>query len=135
MEHTEKHTLDWLVGDWKRTNDDADKSTFEQWKKESLIEYKGTGYTLQKGDTVFKEHLRIIKSNDNWIYEVTGVNESPTLFHFTEQTANSFTCENEENEFPKKIVYAKEGNLLEAKVSGGEIEIEFLFSPSQVGND
>ncbi|KAF9660009.1 hypothetical protein HER15_13510 [Tenacibaculum mesophilum] len=59
--------------------------------------------------------------------QVTGVNETPTLFAFTQQTDTSFTAENKLNEFPKTIQYWKGNNLLKAKVSNDKFSIDFVF--------
>jgi len=119
--------FDWLIGSWIRTIDKEENITYESWSKISNIEYKGLGCTLRKSDTIFKEHLRLIKINENWSFEVTGVNENPTLFLVTEQTENSFVCENKINEFPKIIEYSLQDNVLLAKISDGDTEISFPF--------
>lgn len=121
------YDLDWLTGSWVRKNDEVGKKTFEQWSKRSTEEYVGLGYTLQEKDTVFKEELRLIKINGKWNLEVTGVNETPTLFVFTSQSENSFICENEANEFPKKIEYMLKNKMLTATISDGNTEIPFIF--------
>ena len=78
-------------------------------------------------DTVFKETLNIITKNDSLYLQVTGVNEKPTLFKFTQQTDSSFTAENKLNEFPKMITYWKENNFLKAKVANDEFSVDFIF--------
>lgn len=35
--------FDWLLGNWKRTNEEKGKETFENWKKTNNNEYKGNG--------------------------------------------------------------------------------------------
>lgn len=126
-ETSSNNNLDWLLGNWKRTNDKEGQQTFEHWEKVSNNEYVGLGFTLQEKDTVFKENMRLIPIDDVWNLEVTGVNEKPTYFAFTNQTKNSFVCENPNNEFPKKIEYQFFDKKLKAKVSGGEMEIAFDF--------
>jgi len=122
-----KHNLDWILGNWQRTNDKEGKVTFEHWKKISNREYVGIGITLQEKDMVFKENMKLIPIDGVWTLVVTGVNENPTHFSFTNQTKNSFVCENPNNEFPKKIEYQFSGKKLKAKVSAGEMEIAFDF--------
>lgn len=122
-----KNSLDWVIGRWERTNSDEGKKTYESWTKSSINEYNGKGFTIQNEDTIFKEELRIIKINEIWNYEVSGVHENPILFHFTSQSENSFVCENEKNEFPKKIEYSIAGNKLTAKISDGETVVLFIF--------
>jgi hypothetical protein len=78
-------------------------------------------------DTTFVEILSIVEINDTLFYKVVGVNENPTLFKFTEQTETSFTCENPENEFPKKIQYSLENGVLKAVISAGETRVGFEF--------
>ena len=119
--------LDWILGDWQRTNDKEGKQNFENWEKISDQEYIGLGLTLQGKDTVFKENMRLIPIEGIWNLEVTGVNEKPTLFYFTNQSKNSFVCENPNNEFPKKIEYYLEDKKLKAKISADEMEVSFDF--------
>jgi hypothetical protein len=121
------HNFDWLIGSWMRTNDKDGQITYEHWKKNSDLEYKGLGCTIQNNDTIFKEQLRLFKMNETWIYEVTGVNENPTRFQLTNQTDNSFESENEFNEFPKIIEYSLNDDVLHAKISDEETEISFSF--------
>jgi hypothetical protein len=100
---------------------------YETWYLNSNNELIGSGYTLKGKDTVFKEELAVISKNDTLFYQVTGVNENPTLFRFTKQTDSSFVCENHRNEFPNKIFYFKSNNKLNAIVSNDEFKIEFVF--------
>ena len=115
-----------LIGYWNRQNDKANQNTFEIWNKDLT----GIGFTLANNDTVFKEVLSIVKMKDSLFLKVEGVNEKPTLFKFIQQTDTSFTCENLQNEFPKKIKYYIESNTLNAKVSNEEFSIDFVFLKS-----
>ena len=119
--------LDWMLGNWQRTNDKEGQVTFEHWQKISTQEYKGLGFTLQDKDTVFKENMRLIPINGIWNLEVSAVNENPTLFYFTKQTENNFICENPNNEFPKIIEYSFFNKKLKARVSTEEMKIDFEF--------
>jgi hypothetical protein len=42
--------------------------------------------------------------------------KQPVYFAITEITETGFTCENPQHDFPKKIMYRKEGNQLKANV-------------------
>ena len=117
----------WLTGNWKRTNDEEGSQTFEVWQKRSEGVYEGTGWTMQNTDTVFKEDLRIARTDTIWNLEVRGVNEEPTYFRITEYSEESFTAENEQNEFPKKIIYSIKDKELTAVISDEENEIKFVF--------
>jgi hypothetical protein len=112
-----------LVGNWQRVNDKPNEKTFEVWKNNLT----GIGYTLSKNKKIFEEDLRIITIKDTLYLEVTGVNQTATLFQFTSQTDSSFVCENPKNEFPKKIKYWLEKDTLRALVSSKDFSIDFNF--------
>ena len=115
------------MGNWTRTNDKIGRQTFESWQKIDSDNYIGLGYTLENSDTIFKENLRIIRINNIWKLEVRGVNLEMTPFYFTKQTDTSFICENQANEFPKKIEYSISKNILRAIISDDNSEIPFIF--------
>lgn len=120
--------MDWLVGEWKRTNDQPEKETFEIWAKINPNEYSGLGYTMQKEDTIFQEKMTLLKSEGKWHFVVKMPKEiESTEFQITELKDKEFTCENEANDFPKKIQYWMEGEKLNAKISNESMEIPFTF--------
>lgn len=112
-----------LIGQWKRLNDDPGNQTFETW----LPNYTGMGYTLRQNKTTFSEELEIISLENRLALKVTGVNENPTVFYFTNQTDTSFVCKNPQNEFPKQITYLKDGDFLKAIVASDDFRIDFVF--------
>ncbi len=130
-ENVEKETtenLDWLVGNWKRSNEEAGKETFENWSKISAGNYSGMGFTLQKGDTISQEKMDILETNGKWTLFVKLPNEKePTLFAVTELKNRSFICVNDSNDFPKKIHYWSEGEKIKATISSAAMEIPFEF--------
>jgi len=119
--------LYWILGNWKRANEKDGKETYEFWKRKAPNHFVGLGFTLQGRDTVFKENMRLMPINGTWSLEVTGVNETPTLFPITEYVDKSFKCENNKNDYPKNIVYQIKGNQLQAVISGGGPDVSFLF--------
>ena len=123
------NTFDWLLGSWKRSNDQPGLQTFEHWEKISEEELLGSGFTLKESDTVWRESIRLRKTEDSWNFEVTGQGEEQaTIFKLTKIEMESFTCENKANEFPKKIRYAKVEKGLNAVISGDGKVILFQFS-------
>ncbi len=120
--------FDWLLGIWKKTNDKEGLQTFEHWEKINETELRGWGYTLKESDTIWQESIRLSKSKDLWNFEVSqqGTIE-PTIFKVTKIEMESFTCENPDNEFPKKIRYAKVERGLNAVISGDGKVILFQF--------
>lgn len=126
--HSTIDQLKWLEGTWTRTNSKAGQSGFELWKRVSSTELTGKGVTMHGGDTTFVEKLRIIVRDGNLFY-VADVpeNQKPVFFRVTEIKQNSFTCENPDHDFPKKIAYSLQVNKLQATISGDGKAIEYLF--------
>jgi hypothetical protein len=53
--------------------------------------------------------------------------KNSTIFRITAMTENGFVCENNQNDFPKKIEYAYNGTNINAVISGGGPEIPFNY--------
>ncbi|WP_228463834.1 MULTISPECIES: DUF6265 family protein [Chryseobacterium] len=120
--------FDWLTGKWKRSNEKAGKETFENWNKISPTEYSGLGFTIQKGDTISKEIMKLINSNGKWNLLVKTPNEKqPIEFKMTELKNNEFICINDSLDFPKRIQYQREGKKLKAMISNEKMKIPFEF--------
>jgi hypothetical protein len=125
---TKIENFDWLLGEWKRNNDDPGKETFENWKKISDSEYIGIGFTMQNGDTISQEKIKLIKREAKWNLMVKMPEDTePTTFEMTEYKNDAFTCENDTHDFPKQIKYWKNGEKINALVAGDEFEISFEF--------
>lgn len=119
--------LDWLIGDWVRTNGEPAENTYEIWKK-SDDGYTGEAYTIVAEDTVFQEVIKAYLEDDKWHYVVSGLNETPVTFTSSLVTDSSFVCENMTNEFPKTIAYTKDGDCINATISNsGDKEILFRY--------
>lgn len=113
----------WLIGKWERINKKPNKRTFDFWNKDLT----GKGFTLRENDTVFKEIMSIVTINDKLHLKIEGVNDTPTLFKFTQQTDTSFVAENLTHDFPTKIEYWLDKQQLKAKVSNKEFALNFIF--------
>ena len=126
---TEKsENFDWLLGKWKRLNEEEGKETFENWNKINETEYFGIGFTMQNGDTIKQEKIRLTKTSGKWNLTVKVSEEFESItFKVISHNETEFTCENNEIDFPNKIKYWKNGNRINAMVSGGEMEIPFEF--------
>ncbi|NQX82462.1 MAG: hypothetical protein HRT66_10775 [Flavobacteriaceae bacterium] len=123
-----KNNFDWLLGKWKRNNEEQGKETFENWSKISDSKYTGIGYTMKDGDTIKQENISLIKSGNQWNLTVKVPEESqPIFFEMIDQKENSFVCKNDSIDFPNKIKYWKNKDKINASVSSSEMEIEFEF--------
>jgi len=121
--NSKKQKPTFLIGEWKRLDDKPGNQTYEMWNT-NLV---GMGYTITNAKRSFQETMAIIAIKDTLYLEVSGINEQPTLFKFTEQTDSSFVCENPQNEFPQKINYFLDNKQLKAIVSGDDFRIDFIF--------
>ena len=126
---TEKsENFDWLLGKWKRLNEEEGKETFENWEKIKETEYSGIGFTIQKGDTIKQEKILLTKDNGKWNLTVKAPEELEfTTFIGVSHNENEFTCENHEIDFPNKIKYWKSEHKIKATVSGSGMKISFEF--------
>ncbi|MCA0932990.1 DUF6265 family protein [Lutimonas saemankumensis] len=121
-------SFDWLLGSWERVNDPPGKRTFEYWEKSTDAVYKAMACTLKNGDTIWKERISLFRKGDDWHFEVKIKNElSGTVFKVTKIGKFNFSCENSENDFPKKIEYTLVDSGLKASISGGGDQVDFNF--------
>ena len=122
--------FNFLVGEWIRTNEKADRKTYESWKKLNNTTYLGCGFTIKNNDTISQEHLTITKIDEKWILKVKldKTKDETTDFELIKSDKNTFTVENQENDFPKIIKYWKNGTLLNAEISNDESnKVPFIF--------
>lgn len=94
-----------LAGTWKR----AGKSSFEKWEPASPDALLGEGYALAPdGAKTTREYLRLVRLDGGIVYQATvpDQNDSATIdFPLTFFTADSWTFENLEHDFPQTIEY------------------------------
>ncbi|PHR85971.1 MAG: hypothetical protein COA80_20005 [Leeuwenhoekiella sp.] len=127
-EKAAQKNFDWLLGTWERTDEEPGKETFEAWSKPNDSEYRGFGYTMQKGDTIWQEEMLLIPSTENWVLKIKSPDDPEAVsFTLKEYSTNAFSFENAEVAFPNLITYRKQGEILQASVSGGDAEIRFAF--------
>lgn len=119
--------LDFLLGDWERTNTKDGVITKEHWQIVSNTEYKGHGYSIEKQDTTFQERMHLHKTDSIWTLEISGPNEDAVAFTVTNITNNRFIAENPKHDFPTKIEYSYFDNTLTAQISNEEVTIPFIF--------
>jgi hypothetical protein len=120
--------LYWLSGEWTRTNAKAGQSGYETWAKTSAQKLSGKGVTVEGKKTVFVEQLEMIIKGADIFYVVRVTGESkPVYFKLTALTDDSFTCENPQHDFPKKISYKRNGKNLKAVISGGGQSVDYIF--------
>lgn len=120
--------FDWLVGTWAGVDNTETEQSFEIWEKLGKNTYQGAGYTVKDGDTTFVEQLSIANIYGKMHYTAdVPSNAEPVSFEIVKSTQNGFVCGNLENDFPKKIEYEYDGEVLRATISGDEKSKTFSF--------
>jgi len=120
--------LEWLIGKWTRTNPKPWQSGYEIWSKVSDLKLSGKGVTLKGKEVIFMENLEFVVKGTDIFYTVKLSDEKqPVYFKLTALTDDSFTCENQEHDFPKKITYQRSNNHVKAVISGNGKNIDYLF--------
>ncbi len=110
--------LEWLIGTWKQEESQS-RVSYESWKKKSDDLYVGSSWTMQLGDTIWKETLEIKIEDNNAVYYATvPENDGPVGFAMTLQEAQRADFENPMHDFPWKISYWRGSDSLYARIAG-----------------
>ncbi|HNR54419.1 MAG TPA: DUF6265 family protein [Flavobacteriales bacterium] len=109
-----------LFGDWLDVQDSGRTNVHEHWERDPNGTPVGLGHVLSGKDTVFIEHLALVRHDDTFNYAVSighGGGEA-VLFKLTHDR-DSLVFENPEHDMPQRIVYIPEGsNAWHVIVSG-----------------
>lgn len=124
--------LYWLSGNWVQHRNGAVIQSYEHWTKVNDSLFQATSYRiLPTGDTVVTETIELALNAGALYYTPTakGQNDDqPIPFRLTEHKDMSWTFENPQHDFPKRITYTLLGyDTLQAVVSDGVKEVGFTF--------
>jgi Domain of unknown function (DUF6265) len=108
--------LAWMEGHWAATIDGV--ATEEIWSAPGGGMMLGMHRDIRKTKTSF-EFFRVAETPEGLVYFAQPSGRPPTPFHLTEARKNWVVFENPEHDFPKRIIYSREGNALCASVDGG----------------
>jgi len=127
----ENPPLDWIVGHWCASLDGA--SAEEVWQPPEDGVYVGAGRTRDHGNDSM-EYLRIAEVDGVQSYIAQPAGQPPTPFKRTAGGESWVRFENPDHDFPQRIEYRREGDMLHAEIAGpnkdGEHkEFVFKFSP------
>ncbi|WP_109808012.1 DUF6265 family protein [Sphingosinithalassobacter portus] len=104
-----------MAGDWGTTDEKG--WTHEHWS----APMGGTmmGYSMSGSDSVtFHEFMRIAPDDDGQLaLVVTGVDLTPVAFALTQSAPNSATFEAPDHDYPQKIKYMRDGDVMVATIS------------------
>lgn len=121
-------SLHWLVGTWETTDPSAGKTLLEVWTLQPEGYLSGEGISVKEGDTTLFERLQIVPKNDGMEYVAHVIsNPAPVIFRMTDLGTRTFTVENPDHDFPRKIVYTFDGDKLTTRVSGDGQEYSAIY--------
>ena len=98
--------LEWLEGRWLA----HDAGFRENWQKTNNSLLEGFGFTLEHGDTLFSENLRIFHSDTGTFYQALVREQNmglPVYFKLVHHEPDSFVFSNPDHDFPRYIIYKK----------------------------
>lgn len=119
--------LGWLAGTWRA--EDAARRTVEVWTRPRGGVLYGFSYTEERGlEVTHHEVLRIDRDGEQIRYVASPEGQATTAFALTSVTAARATFENAAHDFPTRIDYARAGDALTARVSGGDRAFELRYA-------
>lgn len=107
--------LSWMAGYWLECSEGREVS--ETWSDSRGGLMVGHALTLEGGHAAF-ESSRIAQGPQGLAYFAQPGGAPPTLFALTEGGAARAVFANAENDFPTRIVYEREGDVLTARIEG-----------------
>ena len=113
--------LSWIAGAWQ-TEQGAKRQSEEHWTTAAGATMMGMSRTVVGEKTVEFEYLRIEQRADGIYYVAHPKARCPaTDFKLTRASATEAVFENPQHDFPKRIIYRKNGDdSLTASIDGGE---------------
>ena len=90
-------------GKWKLNVNNSE--VYEEWIMESETELTGKSYSINNGEQDIGEVLFLKKYAGTWAYVAIPKGQNITLFRLVNYSSNEFVFENEEHDFPQRIIY------------------------------
>ena len=117
-----------MAGCWSGEHADTRRSSYEVWIAPKAERMLGISQTIRPDRTEF-EFLRIERAAGQVDYVAQPSGRPPTRFRMSDASATHAEFANLEHDFPQRIRYTRESDLLRAELSGGNPvrKIEFRF--------
>jgi len=119
----------WIAGTFDRINAEPGVENIELWTRKNDNEYEAMVIDIKDGKRTITAVMNLQVKQKRLI--VRHLEGKPTIFKLTDYDETSFTVENKENDFPKKIHYKKTEAGIQATISGGGQAILFDFETSK----
>ena len=122
--------LQLFQGKWKMETDKAE--IYEEWIVSSDTELIGKSFSVEAGNEFVSEELCLKKFGRQWAYVAVPEGQNITLFLLVEYKPKKFVFENNEHDFPQRIIYEfhKDGRMtaaIEGNVNDELKRKEFSF--------
>ena len=118
----------WIIGHWnyKELNPPA----IEQWSMEGGDMLVGKGSVIVDGDTILVEDMRISKTEEGLKLSLKTMPDGEIVLNIISCDEDSIVFENEDIDFPKKMIYKKIGEhqretMVSGKLNGQDTTLTF----------
>lgn len=108
--------LAWIAGSWMERKDGTD--TEEHWLPAKGGMLIAVNRTVKPGKATTFEYLRIELADGKPVYLTSPDGRPAEEFKSVEQSANRIVFENPAIEFPRRILYWRDGDALMARIEG-----------------
>jgi hypothetical protein len=107
---------EWLTVAWEYQNGEAWADEYWTPLRGDLM--LGSSRSGQEDRTIFWEHMRIVKEDDGGIaLWAVSVDQKAVRFALTPSLENEVMFENAAHDYPQRIRYWREGDVLKAEIS------------------
>lgn len=105
----------WLEGTWEFVKGDI--RTVERWER-GVEGLRGTNTTWKDGEPVHRESLKLLIVDGIWVYRASPEGQESNDFRLVSRSDRAAVFEDPEHDWPQRIAYAREGEVLRAVASG-----------------
>jgi hypothetical protein len=129
--------LAWIAGDWRQCRDG--EVVEERWLGPRGDVLVGASLTTSSNDgKTSREHLRIARDGDTWVYWASSQGRTPVPFRLVESAPGRAVFANPDRPFPSRIVYWRDGADLLARIEGTvqdrAVAREWRYSPGSAAD-
>jgi hypothetical protein len=119
--------LSWMSGYWLDCSDGREAS--ETWSDARGDLLLGHAVTVGRGRTTF-EHMRVQLDGDTPVYVAQPQGGSAVTFTLLEGGEGRAVFQNTANDYPHRVIYARDGEALTARIEGGGPTLSWRFQPA-----